>query len=231
MFERYTQKARRVVFFARYEASQFGSPYIETEHLLLGLLREDKVLTNRFLRSYAAVEAIRQQIESRTAHREKVSVSVDLSLSKESARVLAYASEEAERLAHKHIGTWHLMLGLVREEKSFAADILREQGLRLSNVREELARMDVDSLEQSSPTLPISSMVTIGSTPTGADIEVDGAFLGNTPAEVPLAVGERVVRITKKGYKPWERTLQVLPRGKQTITAELEQLPQINAAD
>jgi len=50
MFERYTEKARRVIFFARYEASQFGSPYIETEHLLLGLLREDKQLANRFLR-------------------------------------------------------------------------------------------------------------------------------------------------------------------------------------
>ena len=48
MFERYTEKARRVIFFARYEASQFGSPYIETEHLLLGLLREDKALTNTF---------------------------------------------------------------------------------------------------------------------------------------------------------------------------------------
>ncbi len=58
MFERYTEKARRVIFFARYEASQFGSPYIETEHLLLGLLREDKALTNRFLRSHASVEYI-----------------------------------------------------------------------------------------------------------------------------------------------------------------------------
>ena len=48
MFERYTEKARRVIFFARYEASQFGSPYIETEHLLLGLLREDKAMANRF---------------------------------------------------------------------------------------------------------------------------------------------------------------------------------------
>src|SRR6202521_5139978 len=61
MFERYTEKARRVIFFARYEASQFGSPYIETEHLLLGLLREDKALTNRFLRSHASVESIRKQ--------------------------------------------------------------------------------------------------------------------------------------------------------------------------
>src|SRR5215471_3676793 len=81
MFERYTEKARRVIFFARYEASQFGSPYIETEHLLLGLLREDKALTNRFLRSHASVESIRKQIEGHTTIREKVSTSVDLPLS------------------------------------------------------------------------------------------------------------------------------------------------------
>ena len=69
MFERYTEKARRVIFFARYEASQFGSPYIETEHLLLGLLREDKTMANRFLRSQAALESIRKQIEAHTTMR------------------------------------------------------------------------------------------------------------------------------------------------------------------
>src|SRR5678809_1132485 len=140
MFERYTEKARRVIFFARYEASQFGSPYIETEHLLLGLLREDKALTNRFLRSHASVESIRKQIEGHTTIREKVSTSVDRPLSNECKRVLAYAAEEAERLSHKHIGTEHLLLGLLREEKCFAAEILHERGLRLSTIREELAR-------------------------------------------------------------------------------------------
>ena len=124
MFERYTEKARRVIFFARYEASQFGSPYIETEHLLLGLLREDKALTNKFLRSHASVDSIRKQIEGHTTMREKVSTSVDLPLSNECKRVLAYAAEEAERLSHKHIGTEHLLLGLLREEKCFAAEIL-----------------------------------------------------------------------------------------------------------
>ena len=140
MFQRYTEKARRVIFFARYEASQFGSPYIDTEHFLLGLLREDKELTNRFLRGQGKVESIRQQIEQNTAVREKVSTSVDLPLSNECKRVLAYAVEEAERFAHKHIGTEHLLLGLLREEKSFAAAMLHERGLRLSAVREELAR-------------------------------------------------------------------------------------------
>src|SRR3984885_11363075 len=140
MFERYTEKARRVIFFARYEASQFGSPYIETEHLLLGLLREDKALTNRFLRSHASVESIRKQIEGHTTIREKVSTSVDLPLSNEGKRGLAYAAEEAERLSHKHIGTEHLLLGLLREEKCFAAEILTERGLRLPMIREELQK-------------------------------------------------------------------------------------------
>ena len=66
MFEKYTEKARRVIFFARYEASQFGQPYIETEHLLLGILREDKALTSRFLRS-ARVGGIDPQT-GRSAH-------------------------------------------------------------------------------------------------------------------------------------------------------------------
>jgi ATP-dependent Clp protease ATP-binding subunit ClpC len=139
MFDRYTEKARRVIFFARYEASQFGSPYIETEHLLLGLLREDKTLANRWLRSLAAVDSIRKQIEAETPKREKTSVSVDLPLSFESKRVLAYGSEEAESMGHQHIGTGHLLLGVMREEKCFAARILRERGIEIAAVREALA--------------------------------------------------------------------------------------------
>jgi ATP-dependent Clp protease ATP-binding subunit ClpC len=151
MFERYTEKARRVIFFARYEASQFGSPFIETEHLLLGLLREDKALTNRFLRSHTSVDTIRKQVEGRTTVREKVSTSVDLPLSHECKRVLAYAAEEAERLSHKHIGTEHLLLGLLREEKCFAAEILHERGLRLSTIREELARQQSEKVSSNRP--------------------------------------------------------------------------------
>lgn len=141
MFERYTEKARRVIFFARYEASQFGAPAIEAEHILLGLMREDKGLTNRFFRhAQASIESIRKEIEGRTILREKISTSVDLPLSAEAKRVLAYAAEESERLQHRHIGTEHLLLGLLREEKSVAAEILHERGLRLNSVREELMR-------------------------------------------------------------------------------------------
>src|ERR1700752_3733691 len=151
MFERYTEKARRVIFFARYEASQFGSPCIETEHLLLGLLREDKALANRFLRSSASVESIRKPIEAHTTLREKVSTSADLPLSHECKRVRADGAEEAERLNHKHIGTEHLLLGLLREEKCFAADILHERGLGLSTIPEEVARSQSERLAWARP--------------------------------------------------------------------------------
>ena len=155
MFERYTEKSRRVIFFARYEASQFGSPYIETEHLLLGLLREDKALTNRFLRSHASVESIRKQIEGNTVARESISTSVDLPLSNECKRVLAYAAEEAERLSNRYIGTEHLLLGLLREEQCLAARILVERGVRLSQVREELGRQQHEGIEvPRRPSLP-----------------------------------------------------------------------------
>src|SRR3954469_12680267 len=154
MFERYTEKARRVIFFARYEASQFGSPYIETEHLLLGLLREDKALTNRFLRSHASVESIRKQIEAHTTIREKVSTSVDLPLSNECKRVLAYAAEEAERLGHQHIGSEHLFLGLLREKNCFAQQILAERGFELEKVRDEISKVPAEksgSIRSTSP--------------------------------------------------------------------------------
>jgi ATP-dependent Clp protease ATP-binding subunit ClpA len=149
MFERYTEKARRVVFFARYEASQFGSPYIETEHLLLGLLREDHAVARRvlasggtiknFVSSESSIESIRRKISARGMLGEKVPTSVDLPLSNESKRVLAYGAEEAERLAHRHIGTEHLLLGLLREKKSFAAQLLNEEGVTLERARENFS--------------------------------------------------------------------------------------------
>ena len=141
MFERYTEKARRVIFFARYEASQFGAQAIEAEHILLGLLREDKQLAQKFFRSpTSTVESIRKEIEQRSVIREKVSASVDLPLSGNAKRVLSYAADESERLQHRHIGTEHLLLGILREEKSAAAEILVERGLRLNQIREDLMR-------------------------------------------------------------------------------------------
>ena len=142
MFERYTERARRVLFFARYEASQLGSISIETEHLLLGLIREGKGLTSRiFARSHLSLENIRKEIEGRTVFREKVSTSVEIPFSAETKRVLQFAAEEADRLLHNYIGTEHLLLGILREERSVAASILMEKGMRLHTVREDIVQL------------------------------------------------------------------------------------------
>ena len=139
MFERYTERARRVIFFARYEASQLGSRTIETEHLLLGLIRENNGLTGKLLvRASIESDSIRGEIQTRTEVREKISTSVEIPLSVESKRVLAYAAEEAEKMLHKYIGTEHILLGLLREKKSLASRILVERGMRLSTAREDL---------------------------------------------------------------------------------------------
>jgi hypothetical protein len=137
MFERYTERARQLIPLARYEAAQFGSTTIETEHFLLALIL-DSNLASRFLRTSS--EVIRKEIEGRITVREKVSTSLDLPLSDECKHILAYAAEEAERLLHSHIGSEHLLLGILREEKCMAAEILRQYGLSVNAIREELAR-------------------------------------------------------------------------------------------
>jgi ATP-dependent Clp protease ATP-binding subunit ClpA len=139
MFERYTERARRVIFFARFEASQFGSMTIESEHLLLGLLREDPNMSRHLLLPVPATD-IKKLAEARLVAREKVPTSVDLPLSAECQHILQYATEEAQRLDHRHIGTEHLLLGVLREDTCGAAQVLKEVGFVLEDLREKLSR-------------------------------------------------------------------------------------------
>jgi hypothetical protein len=134
MFERYTEHARRVIFFARYEASNFGSPYLEPEHLLLGLLREDQVLRSRL--STGGINQIRKRIEESNPHREKISTSVDLPLSIDAKRSLAFAAQESTELNHKVIECGHLVLGLLRIENSIAAAALQQAGIDSASYRQ-----------------------------------------------------------------------------------------------
>ncbi|HET6647378.1 MAG TPA: Clp protease N-terminal domain-containing protein, partial [Pyrinomonadaceae bacterium] len=127
MFERYTEKARRVIFFARYEASQVGAPAIEPEHLLLGLMREDVDLLRRFCPNGAeSGKSIREAIQAQTSPREKLSPSMELPLASESKRILAFAHEESDTLQHRHVGTEHFLLGLLRQKETLAAQVLLE---------------------------------------------------------------------------------------------------------
>lgn len=156
MFERYTEKARRVIFFARYEASLFGSSTIEPEHLLLGIAREDRSLLKHFVEGAGVTaETLREEIRAHVVVAEKIHTSVELPLSAETKRALACAHEESNNLQHSHIGTEHLLLGLLREPESLAAQILLKHGVELERVRESLYTLEATQSRKSNQGIKI----------------------------------------------------------------------------
>src|SRR5262245_19796927 len=142
MFERFTSRARRVLFYARSEVGRLGSSAIEPEHILLGLLNEGKGRGIRILSlSGVALNDVRSDIVGRFKGGEKVPESDEIPFSASCTRALQHAAEEAHRLLHSHIGTEHLLLGLLREERSVAADVLAARGVRIEAVREAIVEL------------------------------------------------------------------------------------------
>jgi ATP-dependent Clp protease ATP-binding subunit ClpC len=138
MFEKYNEKARRALFFARYEASKLGSRVIESEHILLGVLREgEEIIKEIFSRFNVEPEQIRREVEGDRLFVDRISSSAELPLSEESKKILAYAAHEAESMLHQYVGTEHLLIGILRVESSTAARILTAKGLNVYGVREE----------------------------------------------------------------------------------------------
>jgi len=153
MFERYTEKARRAVFFARYEASQFGSEFIAPEHLLLGILRDDKQLIRQVLPN-VEFESVRLAIEKRAKPSDvRVPVSVDLPLSEDSKLVLKYGMEEADLLNSRHIGTEHLLLALMRDKEFPSAKLLTQFGASLESLRKRVEELPPRTDHAASPQL------------------------------------------------------------------------------
>jgi hypothetical protein len=141
MFERYTEHGRQAILYARHEAHRHGSPVIDTEHVLLGLLRADRTSLQSLPGRYDAVADIRGEIESRLARVENATDSVDLPLSADSSKALAFAEEAAVQLGHRSVDITHMLVGLVRVETSVAAQVLTARGLRA----DELLRRIGDS--------------------------------------------------------------------------------------
>jgi ATP-dependent Clp protease ATP-binding subunit ClpC len=139
MFEKYNEKARRALFFARYEASKLGSRVIESEHILLGILREgEETVTEIFRRFQVKPEDIRREIEGERVFVERISSTAELPLSEESKKILAYASHEAESMLHATVGSEHLLIGILRVEGCTAMRILAQHGFDVYTVREEV---------------------------------------------------------------------------------------------
>ena len=143
MFERYTGNARRVIFFARDEASRVGASSIEAEHLLLGVMRSCEPELNGVLKLKDLEDALRADLAA-TGEREITEKRIDIPLANQSKRILAYAAEEAERLNSLEIGSAHLLLGIVREPDSIAARFLSAHNLDLLRARQMIALLSHD---------------------------------------------------------------------------------------
>ena len=143
MFEKFTEKARRVMFFARYEASQFGAESIGSGHLLLGLLREsEKTSTQLLERMGVQPSALRERLVAALTPKDRKitpsSTSIDIPMEEEVKRILQHATSESTKLNHKHVGAEHLLLGVLKEDASLAGRLLKEGGADLITAKEIL---------------------------------------------------------------------------------------------
>jgi ATP-dependent Clp protease ATP-binding subunit ClpC len=141
MFERFTERARKVVVLAQEEARTFNHNYIGTEHLLLGLLREDEGVAARALSSLNVhLDEVREQVESIVGYGEE-GTGGQAPFTPRSKKVLELALREALQLGHNYIGTEHILLGLVRESEGVAARVLSNLDVDPDKVRREVVRM------------------------------------------------------------------------------------------
>lgn len=214
MFERYTEKARRVIFFARYEASQYGSFVIDTEHLLLGLLREDGALM-RYVGPFPFQSAreIRTEVERVIKRGEPIPTSVEVPLSADSKRILNFAGEEADRLGHRHIGTEHILLAILRRQDCLAATLLTARGAKADAIRQQIVLGSGSATV--SPPLPRGALATLDdflarlragdSKQMGALFHDKGQFVDSSgkrwlgPAEIDKAAEALFAPFAKRG--------------------------------
>jgi ATP-dependent Clp protease ATP-binding subunit ClpC len=147
-FDRFTKRARRVLTLAQEEAQRLNHNYIGTEHLLLGLVREENGKAMRVLRELRVdPQGVRDMIERTVGHGPR-SIFGKLSLTPRTKRVIELAVDEARRLGHHYIGTEHLLLGLVREGEGVAVDVLQELGVNLDKVRAQMTKVMKEGSQQ-----------------------------------------------------------------------------------
>src|SRR5438045_2005096 len=147
-FEKFTERARKVLTLAQEEAQRFNHNYIGTEHLLLGLVREGDGVATRVLNNLGVeLHKVRSAVEFIIGRGDRA-VMGEIGLTPRAKKVIELAVDEARRLNHHYIGTEHLLLGLVREGEGIAAGVLESLGVNLERVRAETTRILSQSMPQ-----------------------------------------------------------------------------------
>src|SRR5512141_2731426 len=138
--DKFSKRARRVLTFAQEEAVRLNHNYIGTEHLLLGLIREDEGLAAKVLRDLGVEQARVRQVVEEIVGRGQSAATARLSLTPRTRRVIELAVDEARRMGHHYIGTEHLLLGLVREGDGIAVNVLKSLNVSPDKVRSQLSK-------------------------------------------------------------------------------------------
>ena len=147
-FEKFSERARRVLSLAQEEAQRFNHNYIGTEHILLGLVRETDGVAARVLSSLnVELSKVRSAVEFIIGRGERPSPG-DIGLTPRAKKVIELAVDEARRLSHHYIGTEHLLIGIMREGEGVAAGVLESLGVSLDKVRAETTRILNQSVSQ-----------------------------------------------------------------------------------
>src|SRR6476661_1456307 len=155
MYERFTDRARKVMQLANQEAQRFNHEYVGTEHVLLGLVKEGSGVAANVLKNLDVdLRKIRVEVEKIVQSGPDMVTMGKLPQTPRAKKVIEYAIEEARNLNHNYVGTEHLLLGLLREQEGVAAQVLMNLGLKLEDVREEVLNLlghNMDSGETSGP--------------------------------------------------------------------------------
>ena len=142
MFERFTDRARKVMALANQEAQRFNHEYIGTEHILLGLVKEGSGVGANVLKNLEVdLRKVRLEVEKLVKSGPDMVTMGKLPQTPRAKKVIEYAIEEARQLNHNYVGTEHLLLGLLREQDGVAAQVLMNLGIKLEEVREEVLNL------------------------------------------------------------------------------------------
>src|SRR3990170_1412996 len=142
MYERFTDRARKVMQLANQEAQRFNHEYIGTEHILLGLVKEGSGVAANVLKQLDVdLRKIRMEVEKIVQSGPDMVTMGKLPQTPRAKKVIEYAIEEARNLNHNYVGTEHLLLGLLREQEGVAAQVLMNLGLKLEDVRDEVLNL------------------------------------------------------------------------------------------
>jgi ATP-dependent Clp protease ATP-binding subunit ClpA len=181
-FDRFNDRAKRVLALAQDEAIRFNHNYIGVEHLLLGLIREGEGVAARALNSLGVdLSKARTSVEFIIGRGDSTTSPSEITLSPRTKKVIELAIDEARKLGHGHVGTEHLLLGIVREGESIGAGVLQSQGVQLEQVRHQVVAVlgqqgsDAAVARETGIATPAGAAVIASSYPTAPLDRLDGA--------------------------------------------------------